>query len=172
MTTYAQAQALSSVFVSGATDPAFDGSYDRYRPRNGPSASFHHGKWPGGTPQQARFTIATHDRARISGFGHFPIRVECDGTNAAVHFNLDTARRNPAGSIIRDCIFSNTQNAFYDPETDCKSIGVMALQGFSKTSGVLVTTVSRTEQWQNLYPNMATEVGKDHSLAFTQLSSH
>ena len=73
--------------------------------------------------------------------------------------------------INRDDISPSIQNAFHDIETDWKSIGVMALQGFSKTSGVLVTLVFHANHRQNSYPGVATEVEEDHSLAFAQLSS-
>ena len=173
MITYGQAQALSSFFVSGVTDPAFDGSYNRYGPPNGPSASFYHGEWPDGAPHQAHFTIAAQGRPMTSRFEHFHISVECNGTNVGIYFNLDTARGNLRKSINRRYISPNIQNAFdefYDVETNWKSIDVMALQGFSKLSGILVTSVFHSEHRENVsYPGVATEVAEDHSLAFAQL---
>ncbi len=176
MISYRQAKALSTFFISGATDPAFDGNYKRYGPANGPSASFYHNDWPDGAPHKAHFTIALQGRGADTRFEHFHISVECDGTNVGIYYNYNAARGNLAKAINYGHVSPNIRRAFndfYSVETNWRSIDVMALQGFSKISGILVSTVFHTEyRASEFYANIKTEVDEDLSLAFAQLFQH
>jgi hypothetical protein len=169
MITYGDAMAFTSVHIGGCTDPAFNGFYRRYGNRNNTSNSFYHMDWPQGAPNQTHVTVAPQGNKLTAQFTHFHISVEINGTNVGIYFTYVPGRNNLRKRInkcspgILDDFYK-----FYNKACNWQSIDIIALQFYTKVSGIIVSEVYHSDDGEEITYDVNEDLGPAFRALFEQ----